>query len=125
LPVFDEETRQVFVITAAYGERSEIGNVIDAFVECNKSRSSGEEEVPIIQLCARSFTKNDGSVGHAMQLDLDGWTTRPPGVLRVYPPPLSIELIRSNGKAKASADDETVKPKRKIEIPHKPEEVPF
>jgi hypothetical protein len=128
LPVFDEETRQVFIITAAYGERSETGNVIDAFVDHNESRPDGEDELPIIQLCERAYTKNDGNVGHAMQLDVVGWTARPPSVLRVSPPPLTItvtETAKSNSKAKAAADDKTVKPKRTIEIPGKSEEVPF
>ena len=127
VPVFDEETRQVFIITAAYGERSETGNVIDAFVDHNESRAEGEEELPIIQLCGRPYTKNDGNVGHAMQLDVVGWATRPP-MLRVSPPPLNItvtETAKSHSKSKSSADDKAVKPKRKIEIPRKSEEVPF
>jgi hypothetical protein len=128
LPVYNEKTRQVFILTTAYGERPEAGNVIDAFVDHNEGRPDGEEEVPVIQLCERTYTKNDGKVGHAMQLDVVGWTTRPPNVLRVSPPPLTIavtETAKSNSKAKASADDKAVKPKRKIEIPGKSEEVPF
>jgi hypothetical protein len=129
LPVFDAETRQVFILTAAYGERSETGNVIDAFVNHNAARPpDAEEELPIIQLCARAYTKNDGSPGFAMQLDVVDWTARPPAVLRVMPPPLNItvtEPAKSNSKSKSSADEKAAKPKRKIEIPRKSEEAPF
>ena len=129
LPVFDKETRQVFIITAAYGERSETGNVIDAFVGHNEARPpDAEEELPIVQLCARPYTKNDGSPGFAMQLDVVDWTTRPPAVLRVTPPPLIItvtETAKSNSKSKSSADEKAAKPQRKIEIARKSDEIPF
>jgi hypothetical protein len=128
LPVFDEETRQTFVITAAYGERSETGNVINAFVDHNAARPDAEAELPIIQLCVRPYTKNDGSAGFALQLDVVDWTTRPPAVLKVMPPPLNItvtESAKSNAKSKSSADEKVAKPKRKIEIARKSEQVPF
>jgi len=128
MPVFDEETRQVFILTAAYGERSEAGNVIDAFVGHNVARAGAEEELPIVQLCVRTYTKNDGNPGYAMQLDVVGWTTRPPAVLRVTPPPLNItvtETAKSNSKSKSSADEKAAKPQRKIEIARKSDEIPF
>lgn len=120
LPAFNETTRQLYIIVAAYGERSEVGNAIDAFVDRNATRGEGEEEVPIIQLCARAYTKGDGTDSYAMQLDVDGWTTRPAAVLKVLPPPLKVtETSKSNDEAaKSSTTDKSAeaKPKRKIAV---------
>jgi hypothetical protein len=133
VPVFDAETRQVFIITAAYGDRAETGSVIDAFVVHNAERPDAEEpELPVIELLVRSYTKGDGKPGFAMQLDLTGdWITRPPSLFRVLPSPLKItvtEAAKSNSKSKAAADDKPAKPKRKVAIAGKSaddSEIPF
>jgi hypothetical protein len=107
LPVFDPETRQVFILTAAHGERAETSSVIDIFADHNAKRPDAEPEVPIIELCVRSYLRNDGKPGYAMQLDLTGdWIARPPALLRVSPPPLQI----------TAADDKSAKPKRRVAL---------
>ena len=141
MPFFDPETRQVFILVAAYGERSETGALIHAFADHNEARPGAVEQLPIAQLGVREYTKNDGTPGFAMQLDIEGWTERPAAVFKVLPPPLNItatEPAKSNGKtaseAAAAADsskddkDKAAKPKRKVSIPGKPDyddSVPF
>jgi hypothetical protein len=124
--------RQAFILVASYGERSEAGNVIDAFVDHNKDRAKADEEVPVIQLCFRSYHKQDGAEAFAMQLDVVGpWVKLAETALKVAPPPLKISQpapTKSNGKGAKSADDKVAGPKtRKIEIPGKSDdsEIPF
>jgi len=143
LPVFDQTTRQVFTLTAAFGERAETGNVVNAFLDHNANRPDGEEELPIVQLNVRSYVKDNGDTGYAMQLDVVGWAVRPEAVLKVSPPPLVISAApaapaapaASNGKTSAAAradsaakpaSADAAKPKRKIAAPtDRDDEIPF
>jgi hypothetical protein len=129
MPFFDQDTRQVFILVAAYGGRSETGGLIHAFVD---QHPEAADQLPIVQLGAREYIKSDGSVGYAMQLDIVGWAERPAAVLNVQPPPLMITAEAGNGKAAsesaASPDKKAAKPQRKISLPGKPDmdqEIPF
>jgi hypothetical protein len=90
LPLFDEDSRQVFILIAAFGGRSETSNVIGAFVDHAAQHPKAGDQLPVVQLCVRKYTRNDGDLGHAMQLDIEGWADRPPAILSVQPPPLNI-----------------------------------
>jgi hypothetical protein len=117
LPFFDLETRQVFILVGAFNERSEIGALIHAFADHNEARPGVQEQVPVVQFCVREYTRNDGRIGYAMQLDIEGWTERPESVFRVLPPPLAIS---TEAKVVSSADApkaKLIKPKRKVEVP--------
>jgi hypothetical protein len=101
MPWFDESTRQVFILIATYGGRGEMSNVISAFVDHAVQHSKAGDQLPIVQLCVRQFTKNDGNPGYAMQLDIDGWVDRPAAVLHVQPPPLNITAKADKGNGSA------------------------
>jgi hypothetical protein len=139
MPFYDEETRQVFILIAAYGERSETGSLIHAFADHNEARPEATEQLPIVQLCVREYVKNDGNPGYAMQLDITGWTERSAAVLRITPPPLAIvdapktaagtdvkpAAVTTDSSDKPTA---TAKPKRKVSVPGVPDmdlDIPF
>jgi hypothetical protein len=118
MPFFDLETRQVFILVAAYSELSETGALIHAFADHNEARPGLPEQLPVVQLGVREYTKNDGKPGFAMQLDIEGWTERPEGVFRVQPPALTISTSEANKVASADAQKaKPIKPKRKVEVP--------
>jgi hypothetical protein len=139
----EDMPRQAFVLIASYSERSEAGNVIDAYVDHNRDRAKADEEVPVIQLCARSYHKQDGTEAFAMQLDVVGpWVPLAETALKISPPALKIAAVEpvaakavTNGKsaseaadASKAADDKPTKPKRKVSIAGKSDyddEVPF
>jgi hypothetical protein len=129
MPFFDSETRQSFILIAAYGGRAEMSALIDAFADHAAQYPEAADQLPLVQLNVREYVKDNGAVGYAMQLDVVGWVDRPAAVLHIQPPPLSITpLDNAVGASKSSIDDKAAKPKRKIAIPGKPElddEIPF
>jgi hypothetical protein len=133
LPLFDSETRQVFILIAAYGGRSETSSVISTFADNAAQHPEAEAQLPIVQLCVRQYPKSDGDIGYAMALDIDGWADRPAAVLHVQPPALSItsEVGKSgetDAKAKPAKSDgkADAKPKRKISVLSPPDpSIPF
>jgi hypothetical protein len=132
LPLFDPETRQVFVFPTTYSGRGAAANLIEAFADHSAAHPEEADQLPIVQLCVREYTKNDGNPGYAVAFDIEGWVDRPNAVLHIQPPPLNItatEIPKGTGKAASGipADKDSLqaeslttakaaRPKRKIRV---------
>jgi hypothetical protein len=139
MPFFDPETRQSFIMIGAYGARSELSALIDAFVDRVSQDPAAADQRPLVQLCVREYVKpDDGTTGYAMQLDIVDWVTRPAAVLHIQPPPLNITSPTDKGGNKPASpfeptkpqpSDAKAKPKRKIAVvggkPDYDDSVPF
>jgi hypothetical protein len=145
LPLFDPETRQVYVFSATYSARDAAANLLEAFTDHSAAHPEAADQLPLIQLCVREYVRSDGNPGYAVAFDIVDWVERPKAVLHIHPPPLNItatETTKTNGKAasesagedsaesKSLAEDKGVKakPKRKIAIPgttDMDDEIPF
>jgi hypothetical protein len=128
LPLFDPETRQVFVFPATYSARGAVANLLEAFADHSATHPETTDQLPIVQLCVREYTKGDGNPGYAVAFDIDGWIDRPNAVLHIQAPPLTVTVEASkadHGKSatadssKAKSSDDKAKPKRKITLPGK------
>lgn len=128
LPMFDPETRQVFVFPATYSGRGAAANLLEAFADHSAAHPEAADQLPLVQLCVREYTKGDGNPGYAVAFDIDGWIDRPNAVLHIEAPPLTITVEASradHGKSatadssKAKSSDDKAKPKRKITLPGK------
>jgi hypothetical protein len=130
LPLFDPETRETFVFTAAFGERGAAGNLIEAYVDHIAAHPEAADQLPQIGFYVRTYTRSDGKPGYALQFDIDGWVDRPKAVLHIAPPPLTITTeagkAGSGKSAESSTDEKAAKP-RKIAVPGKDmdEDIPF
>ena len=140
LPFYDEETRQNYIIIAAYGARDAVADLLQAVFDHGVAHPQDAGKLPLVEFCVREYPKNDGTTGYALYFEIDGWVDRPEAVLHVRPPPLNItpQADKGNGKTASAATstaaskpspDDTAKPQRKIAVvggkPDHDDEVPF
>jgi hypothetical protein len=140
LPLYDDETRQNYIIVAIYQARDAVADLLTAVAEHGIDHPEDAGKLPLVKFCVRKYPKDDGTTGYALYFDIDGWVDRPAAVQHVRPPPLNItsQADKGNGKAasaststaasKPSTDDKA-KPQRKIAVvggkPDYDDEVPF
>jgi hypothetical protein len=119
---FEQETRETFILLGAYDVRSELGTLIDAFVDENQDGAA--DRLPLVTFGVRKYPKNDGTTGYAIQFDIDEWVERPANVLKVQPPALNIRKVDKPTNLK---DGKTSGPTRRISIPGSDlnDEIPF
>ena len=118
LPLYVEETRQPYIFLAVYQARDAVADLLTAVAEHGTEHPQDADELPVVEFCDRTYTKDDGSKGHALFFDIHGWVDRSAAVLHVRPPPLNITARTDtadtgNGKASKSSAE----PQRKIVVP--------
>jgi hypothetical protein len=92
LPMFDQETREVYLFTAtSQGGRDGIATLADAYLQNAEHHPEDADKLPLIELASDSYINTAGKRIFYPVLEILAWVPRPAAVRYLEPPPVTLE----------------------------------